>query len=312
MSTLKCPPRLPENSSTPPIRPSICRASAIGSACNITTRTAARSSKAWCRASRSSAERSAGEKVKYQAIAANIDSAFIVQSCHFDFNLRRLERYLVMVNEGRIEPLILLTKIDLIDHETLEQMVADIRRFDNTLRILAISNLTEAGIDQVREAIEPGRTYCLLGSSGVGKTSLINHLLGRNTFETNTVSGTGEGRHTTSRRQLVILPQGAMLVDTPGMRELGLLGASQAIGDSFAGIGELTARCRFGNCSHTNEPGCAVLAAIEDGTLSQDHYRNYIKLNKESEFHEMSYLDKRKKDKAFGRLIKAVKKQKYK
>lgn len=255
--------------------------------------------------------KSAGEKVDYQVIAANIDCAFIIQSCHFDFNIRRLERYLVMVNETQIEPLVLLSKIDLVDRATSEQMVADIRRLDNTLRILAISNVTEAGIEQVREVIEPAKTYCLLGSSGVGKTSLINHLLGRNALETNTVSGTGEGRHTTTRRQLISLPQGAMLVDTPGMRELGLLGASKAIGNSFADISELALRCRFGNCSHTNEPGCAVLAAIEDGTLNEDHYRNYVKLNKESEFHEMSYLDKRKKDKAFGRLIKSVKKHKY-
>lgn len=256
--------------------------------------------------------KAAGNKVEYQVIAANIDTAFIVQSCHFDFNVRRLERYLVMVNEGRIEPLILLTKTDMVSNEALEQAVASIRRFGITHRILAISNVTEAGIDQVRETIQPGKTYCLLGSSGVGKTTLINHLLGRNALATRTVSGTGEGRHTTSRRQLITLEQGGMLVDTPGMRELGLVGASEGMDDSYTDINSLATGCRFGDCSHTNEPGCAVLAAVEEGTLSQDHYRNFLKLKKESEFHEMSYLDKRRKDKAFGRFVKAAKKHKYK
>ncbi len=253
--------------------------------------------------------KTAGDRIEFQVIAANIDAAFIVQSCHYDFNVRRLERYLVMVNEGGIEPLILLTKIDLVDDETFGQMVASIRRFNPSLRVFAISNLTRAGIDDIREVIQPRKTYCLLGSSGVGKTSLINHLLGQDAFATRTVSGTGEGRHTTSRRHLIRLENGAMLVDTPGMRELGLLGASEAIGDSFVDVRDLSAGCRFSNCSHTSEPGCAVIAAIEDGVLGQDHYDNYMKLAKEAEFHEMSYLDKRKKDKAFGRLVKEAKKQ---
>ena len=254
--------------------------------------------------------KSPGNKVEHQFIAANIDVAFIVQSAHFDFNVRRLQRYLVMVSDGGIEPLLLLTKIDLIDHDALEQMVAKIRGYGITQEVLAISNTTGAGIDQIRAVVKPGKTYCLLGSSGVGKSSLINHLLGRDALETNTVSGTGEGRHTTSRRQLLALEQGAMLVDTPGMRELGLLGASEGIDDSFADIRGLARHCRFGNCTHTNEPGCAVLAAIDEGALSPDHYRNYRKLEKESEFHEMSYLDKRRKDRAFGRMVKSVKKHK--
>ena len=254
--------------------------------------------------------KSAGNKIENQVIAANLDAAFIVQSCHFDFNIRRLERYLVMVNEGQIEPIILLTKIDLIDHETLEQTIKSIRHLGIKLRILAISNVTGIGIDEIQEIIKPGKTYCLLGSSGVGKTSLINHLLGRNALETGIVSGTGEGRHTTTRRQLITLEQGAMLIDMPGMRELGLLGASEGVRESFAEIHDLATQCRFSNCTHTNEPGCAVLAAIEEGMLSQEHYENHMKLTKESEFHDMSYHDKRKKDREFGRFIKSAKKHK--
>lgn len=255
--------------------------------------------------------KSPGDKIDYQVIAANIDCALIIQSCHFDFNIRRLQRYLVMVRETQIEPVILLSKIDLVDRATAEQMLADVRRLDETLRVLVLSNVTEDGLGDVRNTIQPGKTYCLLGSSGVGKTTLINHLLGEQAFETNTVSGTGEGRHTTTRRQLIWLPSGAMFIDTPGMRELGLLGASEAIDSSFADISELAPQCRFSDCSHTNEPGCAVRAAIEEGALSEDSFRDFEKLSKESEFHEMSYLDRRRKDRAFGRMVKNVKKHKF-
>ncbi len=254
--------------------------------------------------------KTAGERIEFQVIAANLDGAFIVQSCHYDFNVRRLERYLVMVNEGRIEPLILLSKTDLVDAETFERMVASIRRLGGSLRVFAMSNVSGAGIDEIRQVLAPGKTYCLLGSSGVGKTTLINQLLDTEALETKTVSETGEGRHATTRRQLVLLKNGAMIVDTPGMRELGLLGGSEAVGESFADIRDLANRCRFANCTHTNEPGCALLAAVEDGTLGQDQYDDYLKLAREAEFHEMSYFDRRKKDKAFGRMVKEVKKRK--
>jgi ribosome biogenesis GTPase len=155
----------------------------------------------------------------------------------------------------------------------------------------------------------PGRTYCLLGSSGVGKTTLINRLIGRNTFKTKAVSATGEGTHTTARRQLIVLKQDAMLIDTPGMRELGLLGVGDWVDQGFEDILELSINCRYANCSHTQEPGCAVLAAIKSGELGKGRYFSYLKLKKESDYHEMSYLDKRKKDRAFGRFIKSAMKQ---
>ena len=254
----------------------------------------------------------AGRTVDIQMIAANIDLAFIVQSCHYDFNIRRLERYLVMANEGHIKPIIILSKIDLITPDELEQRISEIRQAGISAGPIALSSTTGVGVDEIRKHLVPGNTYCLLGSSGVGKTTLINRLIGRDEFDTKTVSGTGEGAHSTARRQLIVLDQGAMLIDTPGMRELGILGASEGIEDSFTDILELSLSCRFTNCSHTNVPGCAVLMAIESGEVNQEHYRNYLKLRKESEYHEMSYAEKRKKDKTFGRFVRTVMKRKGK
>jgi len=252
--------------------------------------------------------KTAGENIDYQMIAANIDIAYIVQSCHFDFNPRRLDRYIIMTADGNVEPIIILTKTDLISRDELDQKIAIISSVTKA-KMIALSNITGIGFDEFQQTLSPGKTHCLLGSSGVGKTTIINRLIGQETFNTKAVSGTGEGTHTTSRRQLIVLNQGAMLIDTPGMRELGIVGAGDEVNMGFEEFLVLSENCRYTNCSHEHEPGCAVRAAVENGKLSEDRYSNYIKLKKESKYYGMSYLDKRKKDRAFGRFIKSVKKQ---
>lgn len=254
--------------------------------------------------------KAAGRDVEFQMIAANIDVAFIVQSCHFDFNVRRLERYLVMARDGHIEPVVLLTKTDLVAPEELEQLIGRIRLMGVEAKIVCVSSVTGAGVDQVRELMATGKTYCLLGSSGVGKTTLINHLLGEDAFETREVSHTGEGRHTTTRRQLIVLERGEMLIDMPGMRELGMLGTDEGIEATFADISALARGCRYPDCRHDSEPGCEVRAAIERHELSEEQLNNYLKLRNESEFNDLSYINRRKKDKAFGRFVHTYKKQK--
>ena len=247
-----------------------------------------------------------GRTVDFQMIAANIDVAFIVQSCQYDFNVRRLERYLVVCREGGIEPVIILSKTDLVSDVKIEGLVAVIRGAGIDERIILLSTASGEGLEAFRALLQPGKTYCLIGSSGVGKSTLINRLLGREALDTRAVSATGEGTHTTSRRQLLLLDDGAMLIDTPGMRELGLLGTSEGLDARFSDIDELSRACRFSDCTHAQEPGCAIRAAIEDGSLSDERYRGYLKLRKETEYHDASYVERRKKDKDFGRLVKSV------
>jgi len=254
--------------------------------------------------------KSAGKKSDYQLIAYDSDVAFIMQSCDFNFNLRRLERYLVMANDGNIEPVLLLSKSDLISQDELEQKISAVRSANIHCEIIAFSNENGSGLAEIRQALKPGKTYCLLGSSGVGKTTLLNQLMGKDTFETNLVrEKDGKGRHTTTRRQLTVLGQGAMLIDTPGMRELGTIGFSTGIDESFTDIVELSERCRFNDCTHTSEAGCTVLSAVANGDLDEGRYQSYMKLIRESEHHQMSYFEKRKKDRKFGQFIKSTKKQ---
>jgi ribosome biogenesis GTPase len=252
--------------------------------------------------------RSAGDSIEYQMIAANVDKVIIVQSCHFDFNVKRLERYLVMVRDGGAEPFVLLTKIDLVEPAVLDSQLSEIRAAGIAGPVIALSNATQEGIDDLRRQLLSRTTYCFVGSSGVGKSTLINHLTGRSLLETKEVGGTGEGRHTTARRELILLEGGALVIDNPGMREFGILGADGGIDGSFSDIISLASSCRYRDCIHLREPGCAVLEAVKSGEISQDHYENYTKLREESEFYELSYVDKRRKDRDLGRFIKSAKK----
>lgn len=252
-----------------------------------------------------------GKQVEFQLIAANIDVAFIVQSVDYNLNLRRLERYLVMVNESGITPVILLSKCDLISELEITEIKEEILNISPKVTIIAFSNLNNENIDVISNFLLPGHTYCLLGSSGVGKTSLLNSILGSERFETQSVSKKeNKGRHTTTSRELIQLDNGAMLLDTPGMRELGNISVESGIDETFSEILELSQSCKFANCSHTNEKGCAILSAISEGKLPEQRYNNYIKMKKESTFNEMSYSEKRKKDKDLGKLIKSTIKSK--
>lgn len=262
--------------------------------------------------------KTAGDGCAVQMIAANIDTAFIVQSCHYDFNPGRLERYLVMLADGGVEPVVVLTKTDLITPDDLANLLAVVAAV-TPARVIALSSVSGIGLDALRQALVPGRTYCLLGSSGVGKTTLLNQLmkgqaragaLDGHAHATRAVSATGEGTHTTTRRQLTMLDGGALVVDTPGMREVGTVAATDGVDAGFADIALLADHCRYADCRHEHEAGCAVRAAVDRGELAAAHYRNYLKLRKEAEFNEMSQLDRRRKDKAFGKMVKSVKKHK--
>lgn len=252
-----------------------------------------------------------GKKVDLQLIAANIDVAFIVQSLNENFNLRRLERYLVMVNESNIQPVVLLSKSDLISEEDITCRTKEIHAIMPEIQVIPFSNENESGQDSVIKTIRSGLTYCLLGSSGVGKTTLLNNLLGESRYKTKEVSKRGsKGRHATTHRQLIKLDSGAMIVDTPGMRELGVFGTETGLDQTFSEITDLAEQCRFNDCTHVEEKGCAVIAAIKQGQLSPERYQNYFKMMKESAYNKMSYLEKRTKDKYFAKHCKTVMKQK--
>jgi ribosome biogenesis GTPase len=255
--------------------------------------------------------KTAGKQVAFQLIAANIDTAIIMQSLDANFNTRRLERYLAMINESHIHPVLLLSKSDLLNASEIEEKKAEVNKIIPDLRVITFSNKSESTLAAVKKLFLPGKTYCLLGSSGVGKSTLLNNLIGRDLFKIQAVrEKDSRGRHTTARRQLIMLANGAMVIDTPGMRELGNMDIESGIEVTFSEITEFANQCRYKNCTHLLEEGCAVLAALKKGILSEERYQNYLKMKKESEFYSMSYLEKRKKDRQFGKFVKSVMKHK--
>ena len=214
-----------------------------------------------------------------QVVAANVDTVFLVTAFGGDLNARRLERYLTSAWDSGSTPVIVANKVDLADDRLLE--LAEVESVALGVPVLVVSAETGEGLDELEAQFEPGRTVALLGSSGVGKSTLVNRLARRELLATQEIRSDGRGRHTTSHRELVPLPSGALLIDTPGMRELQLWADEDVLENTFAEIAELAAGCRFSDCSHEHEPGCAVKAAITDGSLPAERFASYRKLQRE-------------------------------
>ena len=226
-----------------------------------------------------------GRVVSYQLIAANIDTAFVVHTLDKGYNLRKLERYLSIVFDSGINPVILLTKKDLLDEQTLKERVAEVSERIPNVKILPISNITGDGLDEVHDLLEPSKTYCLIGASGVGKTSLINSVIGEEDlyFTLPVREKDGKGIHSTTWRELIELDTGALMIDTPGMRELGHLDSSTGIDETFDEITALAEQCQFRDCTHANTKGCAIEAAVETGEISKERYKNFIRMRQEAD-----------------------------
>jgi ribosome biogenesis GTPase / thiamine phosphate phosphatase len=246
-----------------------------------------------------------GQYGEIQIIATNVDFAFIVQAVDRDFNMNRLERYLTICNSSKVAPIIILTKTDLINEPTKATLIASIKKRQKGLPVIGISNVTRDGYDSLKLILEKGKTYCMLGSSGVGKSTLLNNLSGRNIMKTDAISeSTSKGRHITSHRELIILENGGILIDNPGMREVGIVDATDGLETTFDIIFSLAQNCKFKDCTHTNETGCSVIEALENGSLDQNIFENYQKMQREKLYFETSVLEKKKKEKIFGKIVK--------
>ncbi len=254
--------------------------------------------------------RAAGTAKQEQVVAANIDIVFLCMSLNNDFNLRRMERYLSVAWDSGAKPIIVLTKADLCDD--VEGKQAEVESIAFGVDVLITSSFENDGITAVLPYLKSGVTASFIGSSGVGKSTLINRLIGSDVIATNGLRNDDKGRHTTTHRELITLENGAMVIDTPGMRELGMWGAESGIDTAFADIEALSAKCKFKNCTHTAEPGCAVIAAMESGELSAERFASYKKLTAENAYAEdsVSYLaGKEKKFKEIAMRNKANKKR---
>lgn len=255
-------------------------------------------------------KRKYSNKNETQVIATNIDVALIVESVDKDYSLNRFERYFSIANEGGVKPAIILNKTDLISEDELNLITAQVRKRFNNIDFILTSTRTNNGLDELKAYIKRGKTYCFLGSSGVGKSSLINKLLGEDIIKTKDISlRTDRGKHTTTTREMYFLEKGGIVIDNPGMREIGMTDVSVGIDNIFNEMAELAKECKYTDCTHKHEPGCKILAALKNGEIDEEKYLNYLNLKKETEYYKMTNLEKRQKDRQFGKFIKTAKKQ---
>ncbi len=249
--------------------------------------------------------KAAGSKVHKQLISANVDTAFIVSSMNDDFNLNRIERFLSLVNESAAEAVVILSKSDQADSP--EEFIQAVQSIDPLLMVEAVNCLDADSINKLSPWIKQGRTIAVLGSSGVGKSTLTNTLLGENTQSTRGIrEDDSKGKHTTTSRSLIALTAGGLILDTPGMREIQLADSKEGIATTFADIKAFAEQCRFADCGHESEPGCAIQKAIESGELDTRRLANYQKLLKEDAFNSASLSERRASDKALHKYYKNV------
>ncbi len=245
-----------------------------------------------------------GTDSDFQLLAANVDVALILQGCDLPVNVRRLERFAAMATDGNVRPQVVFSKADLLDVPARDAAVIATAHLGTPL---FVSSLQENGTAHLMEGLESSKTYVLLGPSGAGKTTLLNRLLGAEEYATGAVrSGDSKGRHTTTRRHLVVLPGGALLIDTPGVRELGMTDMSGGIENVFESISALAEQCRFRDCSHEGEAGCAVQEAVDEGRIEAKLLDAFHKLEREAAHFERSVAERRQKDKATGKLYKSI------
>ena len=251
-----------------------------------------------------------GEK---QLISTNIDVALIIQSIDNNFNINRLERYLTICYSANIEPVLVISKIDQLTEDEIKNAINKLEIRDKKIKCILLSNTTKQGLNKINNLIQKGKTYCVVGSSGVGKSTLINNLLKKNILKTGTISqSTNKGRHITNRRELFVLENGGIIIDTPGMRELGITENMEGIQSTFQEIFSLSLKCKFPDCTHVNESGCAIIEALAKGIIDKATLDNYKKIRREQQRFQTSNAEKRKKDREFGRMYKSIMKEKKK